>query len=99
MLVDDNNLLAFCTFSQKKYDINPELSPWLGTVYTFPEYMGNRYSEKLMQHAEQIVCELGRDTLFVSTKHEELYEKYGYVYYGLMTDWQDKKQRVYYKML
>lgn len=99
MLVDDNNLLAFCTLSQKKYDINSELSPWLGCVYTFPEYRGNRYSEKLMQHAERIVCELGKDKLFVSTKHEELYEKYGYIYYGLMTDWRNEKQRVYYKIL
>ena len=55
MLVDDTELLAFCTLSQKKYDINSELSPWLGCVYTFPKYRGNRYSEKLMQYAEKIV--------------------------------------------
>ncbi len=97
MLIDNNELLAYCTLSQKKYDIDSVLSPWLGCVYTYPKYRGHRYSEELIKHAEKLVFETGFSKVYISTKHEELYEKYGFVYYGMMTDWRNEVQRVYYK--
>lgn len=99
MLVDNNELLAFCTLSSKKYDIDSLLSPWLGGVYTFPKYRGHRYSEKLIEYAEKLVCEAGLCEIYISTKHEELYEKYGFKYYGVMTDWRNEEQRVYVKSI
>ena len=44
MLVDGDRLIAFCTFAPKD-DIQPtDLFPWIGFVYTFPEYIG-RHSQ------------------------------------------------------
>ena len=97
MLIDTNELLAFCTLSQKKYDIASSLTPWLGCVYTFPKYRGRRYSEKLIKHAEKLVCETGLDGIYVSTKHIGLYEKYGFSYYGIIADWRNEEQRIYFK--
>ena len=38
MLVDGDELVAFCTFAPYD-DIQPtELSPWIGFIYTFPKY-------------------------------------------------------------
>ena len=40
MLVDEDKLISFCTFAPLD-DIQPtDLSPWIGFVYTFPEYRG-----------------------------------------------------------
>lgn len=32
LLVDGDLLLAFCTVSEKKYDIDSQFSPWIGFV-------------------------------------------------------------------
>lgn len=47
MLTEGEKLISFCTYSEKD-DIQPtELTPWIGFVYTFPEYRGHRYVGKL----------------------------------------------------
>ena len=99
MLIDNDELLAFCTLSQKKYDIDSVLFPWLGLVYTYPKHRGHRYSEKLINYAEELVRKTGLNEIYLSTNHKGLYEKYGFTYYGLMTDWRNEEQKVYYKTL
>ena len=97
LLTDNDLLLAFCTVSEKKYDIESALCPWIGFVYTFPEYRGKRYSKLLINFAEKIVYEQGFEKVYISTNHIGLYEKYGYEFYQLMTDWRGEKQRIYCK--
>lgn len=99
MLIDNNELSAFCTLSKKKYDIDSALSPWLGFVYTYPKYRGHRYSEKLITYAEHLVRKAGLSEIYLSTKHKELYEKYGFAYYGVLTDWRNEEQSIYFKKI
>lgn len=95
LLVDDDCLLAFCTVSEKKYDIDLSIGPWIGFVYTFPEYRGKRYSSFLIQYVEKIVSEYGFEKIYISTKHIGLYEKYGYEFCQMAMDWRNNEQRVY----
>lgn len=97
LLTDENELLAFCTVSEKKYDIESSRTPWLGFVYVFPKYRGHRYSEMLLKHAEKLVCTAGAEGLYLSTKHVGLYEKFGYSFFGTLKDWRDEEQRIYFK--
>lgn len=83
LLVDDDCLLAFCTVSEKKYDIDSSIGPWIGFVYTFPEYRGKRYSSFLIQYVEKIVSKYGFEKIYISTKHVGLYERYGYEFYRM----------------
>lgn len=54
MLVDGDKLIAFCTFAPLD-DIQPtDMSPWIGFVYTFPDYRGHRYVGMLLDYAESI---------------------------------------------
>ena len=69
LLVDGDLLLAFCTVSEKKYDIDSQFSPWIGFVYTFPEHRGKHYSNLLLCYAEKIASEYGFDKIYISTKH------------------------------
>lgn len=44
MLIEEEQIISFCTFAPPD-DIQPtDLSPWVGFVYTFPEYRANRYA-------------------------------------------------------
>ena len=99
MLVDGEKLVSFCTFAEKD-DIQPtDLTPWIGWIYTFPEYRGNRHAGKLLQHAEMLAREAGVKSTYISTNHEGLYEKYGYEFYQTMKDIGGEDSRVYVKYL
>ena len=99
MLVDGENLVSFCTFADKD-DIQPtELTPWIGWVYTFPDYRGNRYVGKLLSYAETLAKETGFRNIYISTNHDGLYEKYGYEFFEMMKDMHGEDSRVYVRYL
>ena len=77
LLVDGDELISFCTLAQKD-DIQPtKLTPWMGFVYTFPEYRGHRYMGRLFEEIGKILKAEGYSKVYISTDHEGLYEKYG----------------------
>ena len=99
MLVDGEDLVSFCTVAEKD-DIQPtDLTPWIGFVYTFPNYRGNRYAGKLLSHAETLAKEAGMKNIYISTDHTGLYEKYGYEFLDMMKDWNGEDSRVYVRHL
>ena len=99
MLVDGENLVSFCTFAEKD-DIQPtDLTPWIGWVYTFPDYRGKRYAGKLLEHAAALAKEVGIENIYISTNHIGLYEKYGYEFFQVMKDIEGEDSRVYVRGL
>lgn len=99
MLVDGDRLVAFCTFAPLD-DIQPtEMTPWIGFVYTFPEYRGHRYAGMLLDYAESIATIMGKEYIYISTGHMGLYEKYGYTFYKMEKDIGGEDSRVYRKEL
>ena len=99
MLVDGENLISFCTFAEKD-DIQPtELTPWIGWVYTFPNYRGHRYVGRLLSYAEALAKTDGINSIYISTNHNGLYEKYGYEFFEMMKDMHGEDSRVYVRYL
>lgn len=99
MLVDGENLVSFCTFADKD-DIQPtELTPWIGWVYTFPNYRGHRYVGKLLSYSEELAKLNGMNNIYISTNHSGLYEKYGYEFFEMMKDMNGEDSRVYVRHL
>lgn len=99
LLVDGKKLVSFCTFAEKD-DIQPtNLTPWIGWVYTFPNYRGNHYVGKLLSHAESLAKEAEIKNIYISTNHTGLYEKYGYEFFEIMKDMNGEDSRVYVKHL
>lgn len=57
-------------------------TPWIGCVFTYPEYRGQRLSEKLITLSEDYaIKELDAKYTYISTDHIGLYEKYGYEFF------------------
>lgn len=97
LLTDKDELISFCTFTQKD-DIQPtELTPWIGFVYTFPEYRGHRYIGELFREIERTAAAEGVQEIFLSTNHNGLYEKYGFEFYQIMNDIDGEPSKVYKK--
>lgn len=97
MLVDEDELLSFCTLAPLD-DVQPtDLSPWVGFAYTFPRHRGKRLLGKLLSFAEKLAAKEGASYVHISTNHVGLYEKYGYGFYAEMKDVEGENTRVYVK--
>ncbi len=101
MLVEEETgkIVFFCIFVSLD-DIQPTtLSPWIGFVYTFPEYRGHRYAGRLLDYSESLAAVMGKAYVYISTGHTGLYEKYGYEFYQILKDIGGEDSRVYRKAL
>ncbi len=99
LLMDGNSLVSFLTLTRQDTVRDESMFPWVGFVYTVPEYRGNRYSEKLMKHAENEAIKKGFDKVYVATDHFGLYEKFGYEYLENRVGYWGDDNRVLYKAL
>ena len=99
MLTDGENLISFCTLA-KFDDVQPTvLTPWIGFVYTFPEYRGKRLSGDLLGFAEKLAKQDGATNVYISTNHIGLYEKYGYEFFTEAKDVEGEDTRIYKKKI
>ena len=80
LLMDGDKLVSFLTLTKQDVIRDESMFPWIGFVFTQPEYRGHRYSEKLMNYAENVAKAQGHTHVYVATDHVGLYEKYGYEY-------------------
>ena len=99
LLTDGDELISFCTYSEKD-DIQPtELTPWMGFVYTFPEHRGHHYVGLLMEEVEMLAIKDGVSEVYISTNEIGLYEKYGCEFKTEMKDMGGELSRVYVKKI
>lgn len=95
LLVEGEKLIAFCTYAEQDEIQDASLSPWVGFVYTFPEYRGKRRAGKLLQYAYSLAKKEGHKHIYISTGETGLYEKYGYTFWKMMKDINGDDSRVY----
>lgn len=86
LLADGSRLASFCTFGERDDIPDTDLKPWLGFVYTFPEYRGRRLMGKLIRKVCEMAREDGFDALYISTREKGYYEKYGAEFCAVMKD-------------
>ena len=95
-LVENQEVISFCTFSQKDCIEDDFLVPWIGFVFTKESYRGHRYSKKVIDYALAQAKRLGYQRVFLATDHLGLYEKYGFTYLETRKDIYDEESRIYY---
>ncbi|MDE7291128.1 MAG: GNAT family N-acetyltransferase [Treponemataceae bacterium] len=98
MLTDGKELISFCTLAEKD-EIPTNLTPWIGFVYTFPNFRGNRRAGELLNYAENLAKESGAKNIYISTDHIGLYEKYGYEFFKMAKTNSGEDSRIYTKQL
>ncbi len=98
LLTDGKNLVSFCTLAEKD-EILTDLTPWIGFVYTFPNYRGGRRAGELLDYAESLAKKSGAKNVYISTDHVGLYEKYGYEFFKTAKTINGEDSRIYAKRL
>ncbi|MGN0696516.1 MAG: GNAT family N-acetyltransferase [Oscillospiraceae bacterium] len=97
LLVEGDELISFCTYSEKDEITSTDLTPWIGFVYTFPQRRGHHYIGRLFDEIAYIAKSENVSQAYISTDHVGLYEKYGCEFYRMMTDAEGNLSRVYIK--
>ncbi len=95
LLADGDRLAAFCSYGEKDDIPDTNLTPWMGFVYTFPEYRGRRLMGKLICRVKELARADGKEFVYISTDHTGLYEKYGAVFRTVLPDSRGGNSRVY----
>lgn len=96
---DGERLVSFCTLTQRDCIEDDDMYPWIGFVFTSPEYRGKRYSGEVIEAACKRASGQEFDKVYLATDHVGLYEKYGFTYMENRTDIYGGVSRIYYKML
>lgn len=99
LLTDGNKLVSFVTFARNDCIDDRTLYPWIGFVYTFPEYRGHRYVGRLIERCEEIARKHAVKNVYICTDHIGLYEKYGYSYLENRVDIYGGDSRIYVKKI
>jgi predicted GNAT family N-acyltransferase len=99
LLTEGDELISFCTLA-KYDDVQPtELTPWIGWIYTFPKFRGNRMAGKLLEYAESLAKDDCAEAVHISTNHDGLYEKYGYRFLRYDKDVDGEDTKIYVKRI
>lgn len=97
LLTDGGQLVSFCTLAELDDVRDTDIGPWIGFVYTFPQFRGHRHMGSLLDFAYQTAKNDGAKQVYISTGETGLYEKYGYSFYQMMKDMNGEDSRVYKK--
>ena len=95
LLVDDTDLISFCTFAEKDDVPDTDLTPWVGFVYTFPQFRGKRRIGKLIEHIYRLAKKDGFKNLYISTDQPGLYENFGCTFEKKLKDRWNEETLVY----
>jgi len=97
LMVDGATIMSYCTYAELD-DIQPtNLSPWLGFVYTYPKFRGQKCAARLLAYGEKLAAADGAEYVHISTGHIGLYEKYGYEFYKMLPNISGTESRIYRK--
>lgn len=97
IMTDEEKIVSFCTLTRKDCVDDDALFPWIGFVFTSPEYRGHRYSGELVEYACGKAKEQGYENVYIATDHIGLYEKYGFTYIESRIDIFNENSRIYYR--
>lgn len=96
VLVWNETVISFCTLSQKDCIKDDTLFPWIGFVYTMPEYRNKGYVKKLILFCLDKAKVLGYKRVYLATEHIGFYEKIGFKYLESRIDIYNEESRIYY---
>ena len=97
--LEEGRIAGFC--NALKVDCIPDLpyTPYIGFLFVGEDFRGQRLSQRLLCAAEDYLRDCGFHEAFLTTDHENLYEKYGYKVLGTyLADW-GEPEKLYRKEL
>jgi len=77
--VIENQCVGTISIFENDLKTQKELTPWLASLYVSELYRGQGIAEKLINRVQEIIKELGFETLYLRTEHaSEYYKRLGW---------------------
>ena len=95
LLIEKQDLISFCTFAEKDDIPDTDLTPWIGFVFTFPQFRGKRRIGILIEHIFNLAKNEGYKNIYISTDQQGLYENFGFSYDRTLKDRNGEDSLVY----
>lgn len=99
LLTQGDNLISFCSFTERDDIPDTELTPWIGFVFTFPAFRGKRHIARLMDHICSLAKNQGLKKIYISTDQKGLYENFGFSFLKILKEVNGYDSLVYQKEL
>lgn len=99
ILTDEEKIVSFAALTRKDCVDDDSLFPWIGFVFTAPEYRGQRCAGRLIDHLCQKAAAAENVRVWLATDHTGLYEKYGFFYVESRIDIYNEESRIYCRSL
>ncbi len=80
-LMDGDKPVSFATLTGQDCIRDESMVPWIGFVFTYPEYRRQRHLGRLLDLLAEEAARRGYPRVYVATDHVGVYERYGFVYY------------------
>ncbi len=96
ILLKDNKLIGFYQIVEHDSD-NTSYTPWIANVYVKEEYRHLGYGRILIESIPEFMKKLNIKTIYLHTRHINLYEKFGFEKYQELV-LGDNIKRFIYKM-
>ena len=99
LLTKENELICFCTYTNQDCIRDEKLFPWIGFVFTFEKFRGNRFAFDLFDYIFETEREKQNpvEKIYIATDHEGLYEKYGFTFLEKRIDVWGDECKIYFK--
>lgn len=78
VLVHDHEIVGCFGLIINDFVSRHDLYPWLCCLFIEPDHRGKRLSERLLNHGLQVASAMGYAHVYLSTDHDQLYEKLGW---------------------
>lgn len=75
----EENIVGFCTLTEKDCIPDVDYLPFIGFVFVAEAYRGQRISQALIKAALDFAQQLHFPAVYIATREQGLYEKYGFV--------------------
>ena len=76
---DDKNIIGTAAIIECDLDARSDLSPWMASIYVFPEYRKKGHSKALVRHIMKEAKLNNIDTIYLYTEDaDELYARFGW---------------------
>ena len=79
VIEESSKLIGFCTLSKSQDFPGSEYAPLIKWLFVEEKYRGQRLSQRLIESASEYAKNIGYNRIYLTTWHEGLYEKYGFV--------------------
>jgi N-acetylglutamate synthase-like GNAT family acetyltransferase len=78
LVLDDKDIIGCYALITNDFISRHDLYPWFACLYVEPDHRGKELGKLMMEHALKEARDKGFETLYLTTDHQDYYEKYGW---------------------